>query len=179
MNERKIQTIDTLALDELLMRARTSPRKRAIRCLHDGDWEHAHRMLNALTVGTYVRPHRHLDQHNSEGFIVLRGSLVLLFFDESGNVIPAETCVLNPATGMFGMDVAPQIWHTLVALEDTVIYEVKGHLAGGYVEEAAKNFAPWSPEEGNPEAPQYLRKLESEARLAATGSRDESLTSDG
>ena len=117
-------------------------------------------MLNALTVGTYVRPHRHLDKHNSEGFIVLRGSLALLIFDESGQVIPAESCLLNVANGMLGMDIAPGIWHTLVALEDAVIYEVKGHPAGGYVEELAKNFAAcgyWDMPGTNPMSP-MLRK---------------------
>lgn len=160
MNEQKIQRIDAQLLDELLCKAADSPRRRTILRLHSGDHEHCHRMLNALKSGTYVRPHRHVNEHNSEGFIVLRGRLALLIFDETGNVIEAESCILDAAAGQFGMDIAPHIWHTLVALQDTVIYEVKGHPAGGYVEESAKNFAPWSPEENSVEAMSYLGKLE-------------------
>lgn len=160
--------IDAHALDALLAQAHTSPRKRAIRRLHSGDHEHCHRMLNGLTPGTYVRPHKHDNEHNSEGFIVLRGTLALLIFTETGSVLTAQSCVLNAAQGRFGMDVAPHIWHTLVALEETVIYEVKGHPAGGYVETSAKNFAPWAPEEGSTEAAAYLQQLEAVAHALVT-----------
>jgi hypothetical protein len=45
-----------------------------------------------------------------------------------------------------------------------VIYEVKGHPAGGHVAERDKDFAPWSPEEGSAEAAAYLESLEEEVR---------------
>lgn len=160
MNDRPIQTITSTLLDELLARAASSPRRRAIHCLHSGDWEHCHRMLNALTPGTYVRPHRHDSDHQSEAFILLRGKLALLLFDEAGAVDFTHSRILSPADGMLGMDVPPRIWHTLIALEDSVIYEVKGHPAGGYVQERDKNFAAWAPEEGAPEGESYLRQLE-------------------
>ena len=65
------------------------------------------------------------------------------------------------------MDIPPRLWHSLVALEDSVIYEVKGHPAGGYVQERDKNFAPWSPEEGTAEGEAYLRRMEEAARILA------------
>jgi len=163
MSQRLIQTITSSLLDELLQRAAASPRRRAIHCLHDGDWEHCHRMLNALTLGTYVRPHRHDSDHQSEAFILLRGKLALLLFGEDGNVDFTSSRILSPADGLFGMDIPPRLWHSLVALEDAVIYEVKGHPAGGYVQERDKNFAPWSPEEGSVESEAYLRKMEEAA----------------
>ncbi|MFN0111156.1 MAG: WbuC family cupin fold metalloprotein [Blastocatellia bacterium] len=167
MNDRPIQTITSTLLDELLVRAASSPRRRAIHCLHGGDWEHCHRMLNALTPGTYVRPHRHDSDHQSEAFILLRGKLALLLFDEAGKVDFTHSRILSPADGMLGMDVPPRIWHTLIALEDSVIYEVKGHPAGGYVQERDKNFATWAPEEGSPEGESYLRQLEAITRRLA------------
>lgn len=163
MNQRPIQTITSSLLDELLLRAEQSARRRAIHCLHSGDWEHCHRMLNALTPGTYVRPHRHDSDHQSEAFILLRGKLALLLFDEDGNVDFTDSRILSPAEGLFGMDIPPRLWHSLVALEAAVIYEVKGHPAGGYVQERDKNFAPWSPEEGSPESEAYLRRMEQAA----------------
>src|SRR5262245_48217748 len=164
MSQRPIQTITASLLDELLQRAAASPRRRAIYCLHGGDWEHCHRMLNALTPGTYVRPHRHDSEYQSEAFILLRGRLALLLFDEDGEVIFEHSRILSPTDGLFGMDIPPRLWHSLVALEDAVIYEVKGHPAGGYVQERDKNFAPWSPEEGSPESESYLLKMEEAAR---------------
>ncbi|MGH9803063.1 MAG: WbuC family cupin fold metalloprotein [Blastocatellia bacterium] len=167
MNQRPIQVITSKLLDELLLRARQSPRLRAIHCLHGGDWEHCHRMLNALTPGTYVRPHRHDSDHQSEAFILLKGKLALLLFDEEGNVDFSQSRILSPADGLFGMDIPPRLWHSLVALEEAVIYEVKGHPAGGYVQERDKNFAQWAPEEGSPESEKYLRQMEAIAQQLA------------
>ncbi len=167
MSQRAIRTITSLLIDDLLQRARESSRRRAIHCLHSGDWEHCHRMLNALTPGTYVRPHRHDSDHQSEAFILLRGKLALLLFNEGGSVDFANSRILSPADGLFGMDIPPGLWHSLVALEDTVIYEVKGHPSGGYVQERDKNFASWAPAEGAPEADEYLRKMEEASRQLA------------
>ncbi len=164
MSQRQIQTITNEFLDELQLRARASARLRAIHCLHSGDWEHCHRMLNALTPGTYVRPHSHVSDHQSEAFILLRGKLALLIFDEEGSVDLSRSRTLSPADGILGMDIPPRIWHSLVALEDAIIYEVKGHPAGGFVLERDKNFAEWAPEEGSPESAAYLKQMEDAAR---------------
>ena len=164
MNNRPIQTINRQTLDELLQQARQHPRKRAIRRLHADDWEHAHRMLNALTPGTYVRPHRHNDQYKGEGFILLCGQMALLIFNADGTLRQTASRLLSYENGCLGMEIPPGIWHSLVALADTVIYEVKGQPAGGYVQESDKDFAPWAPAEGAPEADDYLRMLEELAR---------------
>jgi cupin fold WbuC family metalloprotein len=163
MERSPIQTIDSALLDELIGKARLSARRRSILCLHDGDWEHAHRMLNALSVGTYVRPHQHKDQHKGEGFILLRGRLAVLIFDEHGELHLEQSRILSSETGCFGMDIAPGVWHSLVAIEDSVIYEVKGQPAGGYVQSLDKDFAPWAPEENSPEADGYCRFLYDQA----------------
>jgi cupin fold WbuC family metalloprotein len=161
----RVQKIDTTMLDELLEKARQSPRRRAIHRLHDDDWEHAHRMLNALTPGTFVCPHRHASRFNGEGFILLRGRLAVLVFDDEGTVVREGSCVLSAAEGRLGMDIAPMVWHSLVALEASVIYEVKGQPVGGYVQTDDKDFAPWAPAEGSPDAGAYLQMLEA---IAAT-----------
>jgi cupin fold WbuC family metalloprotein len=164
MERKPVQTIDSVLLDELIGKARLSPRRRAILRLHDGDWEHAHRMINALSVGTYVRPHQHKDRHKGEGFILLRGRLAVLIFDDHGDVLIEQSGTLSAEAGCFGMDLAPGVWHSLVAIEDSVIYEVKGQPAGGYVQSLDKDFAPWAPEENSPEADEYCRFLHDVAR---------------
>ncbi|NOT62687.1 MAG: WbuC family cupin fold metalloprotein [Acidobacteria bacterium] len=164
MQERKIQTITKATLDALLEEARQLPRLRAIQRLHDDDWEHAHRMLNALVPGTYVRPHRHQDKYKGEGFMLLRGRLAVLIFDEAGALNQSASCVLSQADGCFGMDISPGVWHSLVALEASVIYEVKGQPAGGYVQDSDKDFAPWSPPEGDVAATDFVKQLETMAQ---------------
>lgn len=160
MNQKLIQSITATLLNDLVGRAKNSSRLRAIHCLHSGDWEHCHRMLNALIPGTYVRPHQHASDYQSEAFILLQGKLALLIFEQEGKVDFAQSRILSLPDGMFGMDIPPRTWHCLVALEDTVIYEVKGHPSGGYVQERDKSFAPWAPEEETLEGRDYLRKLE-------------------
>jgi cupin fold WbuC family metalloprotein len=164
MPDRRPTAITASLLDELLERAAAVPRRRATHRFHAGDWEHAHRMLNALKVGTYVRPHRHASEFQGEGFILLRGRLALLIFDDSGRVLFDQSLITSVGDECFGMDIPAATWHSLVALEDSVIYEVKGHPAGGYVAERDKDFAPWSPEEGSAEAGAYLNFLEEEVR---------------
>ncbi|MBS1809934.1 MAG: WbuC family cupin fold metalloprotein [Acidobacteria bacterium] len=163
-----VQTFDTTLLDDLLARAHQVPRLRAIHCFHDGDWEHCHRMLNALAVGTYVCPHRHGDQHQTEAFLLLRGKLAILVFDDAGNFDLSRSHVLSLSNGDIGLQIKPGIYHTLIALEDSVIYEVKGHPTGGFVMERDKDFAPWAPAEGSEAAKSYLHKLESLASQIPT-----------
>lgn len=121
-------------------------------------------MLNALVPGTYVRPHRHPDEHQGEGFILLRGRLALLVFTTDGNIDFIQSRVLTARDGCCGMDIPPHTWHSLVALEESVIYEVKGQPAGGYVAARDKEFAPWAPEENAAEADDYCRALEQAAQ---------------
>ena len=118
MKQQLIQTITMATLEALLAQARQAPRRRAIQRLHDDDWEHAHRMLNALMPGTYVRPHRHSDKYKGEGFVLLRGRVAVLIFDEAGALNQAASCVLSHADGCFGVDIPPGVWHALVALEE-------------------------------------------------------------
>ncbi|MBS1791822.1 MAG: WbuC family cupin fold metalloprotein [Acidobacteria bacterium] len=165
MNQVAIQTITSYLLDNLRQQARSSPRRRVIHRLHNGDWEHCHRMLNALIPGTYVRPHKHDSDHQSEAFILLQGKVAVMIFDNDGNVDFVQSRILAQENGMYGIDIPPHIWHSLVALEITVLYEVKGHPTGGYIQERDKNFAPWSPEEGSVESQEYLRKMENWAQL--------------
>ena len=89
----------------------------------------------------------------------LRGKLALLIFTSAGKIDFKQSRVLSVIDGCLGMDIPPGVWHSLVALEDAVIYEVKGQPAGGYVQADDKDFAPWSPEEGSGEADEYCRIL--------------------
>jgi len=84
----------------------------------------------------------------------------VLIFDDDGNVERDKSCMLSASEGRIGMDIAPMVWHSLVALEESVIYEVKGQPAGGYTQANDKDFAPWAPAEGDRGVAEYLQKLE-------------------
>lgn len=127
-------------------RALQSPRKRTNFNFHAGASDNPHRMLNALARGTYVRPHRHISPPKSEAFLALKGRAGILCFDESGLV--CGKYLLDPDGEIHGVDIAPGVWHTVIALSDVcVCYEVK---PGPWEPGSDKDFAIWAPEEGDP-----------------------------
>jgi cupin fold WbuC family metalloprotein len=142
-------------LNELSLKAATSPRKRLNHNFHDDLADPINRMLNALEPGTYIQPHKHENQDKREVFIVLRGSLVVVFFDNSGT--PVDFILLDQKNGNFAVEVPAGAWHSLFALESgTVVYEVKD---GPYLPMNDKNFASWAPKEGDSGCEEYLKTL--------------------
>jgi cupin fold WbuC family metalloprotein len=139
----------------LLALSRETPRKRMLQRLHKSLDASTHRMFNALQPGTYVTPHRHLHPAKCETILVISGSLLFVRFTEDGG-IDSHT-LLQPGTEIFGVDVAPHVFHTYVALKpDTLIFEVKD---GPYVRDSDKDIPSWAPIEGSAEAEPYLLAL--------------------
>ena len=118
--------INDQLLDELLSQAETNERRRVNQDLRNGDGDTSQRMLNALQPGTHVPIHRHTT--TSETVILLRGHVTELFYNEKG--VECGRHELNPAKGVYGVQVPVGMWHTLVVHEPSVIIEMKD---GAYV----------------------------------------------
>ena len=147
--------LDAGLIERAIAAARESPRRRVILPLHTSAADPYQRMLNAVQPGSYIRPHRHRDPPKGETVVVLRGSVRFLTFRADGAV--ATSVVLAANGGAMGLDVRPGVYHTFVALEpDSVVFEAK---TGPYDERVDKDFAPWAPAEGSPEATPYLERL--------------------
>ena len=162
-----ITLIDNKLLDEVCAEAAASPRRRKNRNFHPRDEHPGHRLLNALQADTYIPPHRHLDPNKDETYVVLRGLLGLIIFDDTGAVLQVETLgaaapgvpgnPLRAQASALGVDIPHGTWHTAVALEaDTVFLEAK---AGPYLPLTDVERAPWAPAENSPEALPYLAML--------------------
>ena len=148
-----IQLLDQTLFDELVERARRSPRLRTNHNFHNTMEENPHRFLNVMVRGTYITPHRHLNPPKCEAFLILAGEIAFFTFDDQGKV--ASTHVLGRHS--LGIDIQPGTWHTLVVLTDhAVCYEVK---PGPYFAANDKDFAVWAPREGQPGTAQYLASL--------------------
>jgi cupin fold WbuC family metalloprotein len=142
-------------LDELSMKAKNSPRKRMNFNFHDDLADPINRMLNAFEPGTYIQPHKHEAPDKREVFLLLCGSLVVVFFDPSGN--PTDFVLLDRKKGEYAVEIPPGVWHSVIALEPgTVVYEIKD---GPYFPIDDKNFARWAPKEGDAECGEYLARL--------------------
>jgi cupin fold WbuC family metalloprotein len=117
-----MKIIDVELLDSVSERAVNSPRLRMNYNFHTSLDAKAQRLLNALEPGTELPIHRHL--HTAETYILLRGSIRVLFFNDACEV--TEDVLLNPLEGKFGIDIPVGQWHTLEVLESgSVIFEVK------------------------------------------------------
>ncbi len=154
-----VQLIDSGLLEALVERARHSPRLRSNHNFHRDASDNPHRFLNALTRGTYCCPHRHLDPPKAESFVALRGEVAVFLFDDSGQITERHVLGRN---GLFGIDIAPGLWHSVAALSDTAVcFEVK---PGPSEVANDKQFASFAPSEGDPKAAAYLAELLSSVR---------------
>ena len=152
-----MQRIDAVLLDRVSQEAKESLRLRMNYNFHASPTEAMQRMLNAFEPGTYLRPHRHPDRE--EIFIIFRGRMVLLIFDDSGTII--DRVLLCAEEGSYGVEIPPMTWHTLFIVEsNTVMYELK---RGPYEPLAEEHFASWSPCVGDVEKiNDYLKMFESQ-----------------
>jgi cupin fold WbuC family metalloprotein len=154
-----VVVLDTELAEQALAAARASERGRMILPFHKNHDESLHRMFNAMQPGTYVQPHRHASSGKCEAFVMLRGALDFLVFEDDGRIALART--LSAGGAEFGIDVAPTRFHSfLVRAPDTLVYELKN---GPYTAMDDKDFAPWAPRESEPEAcAAYMTALEQE-----------------
>ena len=138
--------LDQPLLDQLSAQARQTPRLRSHLNLHDRPEAPSHRLLIAIEPGSYVAPHRHVEHDKAESFVVVRGTLGLLVFNEAGELLSKH--VLTPGGACFGMHIPANTFHTTFALESgTVFFESK---AGPYVPLVDADFGHWAPREGDP-----------------------------
>lgn len=151
----EVQLMTGELFERVLEQARQSPRRRMNFNFHSTDEENPSRLLNIMLRGTYIRPHRHLDPPKAESFVVLQGRIVVLTFDDAGEVTGRH--VLGAGVSAVGIDIAAGVWHSAAVLSPhAVCFEVK---PGPYVPANDKAFAPWAPREGDPASAEYLESL--------------------
>jgi len=148
-------------LAALVEEAAQSSRRRQHLNIH---WDYAdpcQRLLNAIGVDSYIRPHRHALDPKAECLVAVRGLFALVTFDEDGSireVVRFGTEGHGPAEVLaVGVELSAGTWHTVIALvPGAVLLELK---AGPFDPNAAKEPASWAPEEGSPHATLYLEGL--------------------
>src|SRR5277367_859771 len=104
-----VQTVTRALIEDLVERAKRSPRLRVNHNFHASMEDNPHRFLNVMAKGTYVAPHRHLDPPKAESFVVLEGEVAFFIFDDAGKVVRMEVVGGDP----IGIDLAAGVWHTL------------------------------------------------------------------
>ena len=116
-----MKVIDKFLLDKVSDEAKESPRQRMNYNFHQSLEDKCHRFLNAVEPGTIVPIHHHVTK--DETFILLRGKVRVLTYNDEGRVL--EDVVLSHEDGRYGVDIPKNTWHTIEAMESSVIFEVK------------------------------------------------------
>jgi len=153
MNATVIPPLDPDQVREFFSRAEESIRSRAAMILHEkGDY--LNRVFNFILSDSYMHPHLHQGEEKIEKMYLIEGAFALVLFDNQGKIV--NTVILEKG-GREEVDVPASTWHTYVMLTDEVIvYET---MEGVYYPDTWKKLAPWAPDEGSPEALNYLNML--------------------
>lgn len=108
-------------LDKVTADVQASPRLRMNFNLHESLEAKAQRLINVLLPGTILPIHRH--RHTAETYVLLRGKMFVVFYDEMGGQI--ERYLLDPTIGNYGVQIPKGQWHTVEIIEPSAILEVK------------------------------------------------------
>lgn len=147
-----LKVLDDEAIDVLAQAARDSARKRQHLLWHESPENTVHKIAMWLEPDTYVRPHQHPHPDKWEVLILLSGAARLILFDSPEDTSPGfapritRVIELSPETARVVQVPAFQ-WHTLVALEPSLVFEVK---QGPLIPPQPRDFAAWAPAEGDP-----------------------------
>lgn len=110
---------DTL-LDELERKAKESPRLRTNLCLHQSQLDNIQKMINVLLPGTEMHIHRHLK--SDETLILLRGKIVIIYFDENGE---ESKRIHLKRQDNYAIDIPRGQWHNIIVSEPVALFEIK------------------------------------------------------
>lgn len=117
-----MKLIDKSLLDTVTSGAKESNRLRMNYNFHDSLDAPCQRLLNALEPETIVPIHRH--QHTSETYILLRGKLRMMFYNDDKEII--EETILSSELTNYGIHIPAGVWHAMEVLASgTVIFETK------------------------------------------------------
>lgn len=147
-----IKITDTL-LDEVIVKAKSSPRRRMNYNFHPELSDPVQRLLNALEPWTYIRPHKH--ETKEESFVLLRGKVLAVTFNNDGSI--RDHAMLCRESGILGVEFEENTFHMLTSLESgSVVYEIK---EGPFIPHTEGSSAPWSPVEGTGESEMFLQSV--------------------
>ena len=153
MPDTNLRTLSDDFLHDLLEQAQRAPRGRINYNLHAAD-EPVQRMINAVTPGSYITPHKHENPDKVELINPLIGKIAMYQFDAEGNVTGLH--VVAAAGALRVVDIPPRTYHTFFALTPAAVLEI---IQGPYDARTHKKFAPWAPREGDAEAQGYMDRL--------------------
>lgn len=116
-----IEIIDNNLMNEVSAQAKSSPRLRMNYNFHKSLDEKCHRMLNAVEPGTEIPIHRHPTK--DETFVILKGKVKVTTYNNKREL--QDLAILCQENGLYGVNIPKNVWHTLEAMEPSMLFECK------------------------------------------------------
>lgn len=112
--------IDTQLLDSVSAQAEQESKLRKIQALHLSPEANSQRMIHAMEPGVQMPIHRH--KHMDQSYIILRGRIRVMFYDDLGDV--TQDFILCNTEGNYGLNIPMGQWHSLEVQEpNSVLFE--------------------------------------------------------
>lgn len=131
-------------IEFLKEKAGCNKRKRIRLCAHMDVEDKIHEMLIVHAKNTYVRPHKHLEK--SESFHVIEGSVDVVVFNESGDIIDIVEMGDYLSGRIFYFRISDPYYHTILITSDFLVFH---ETTKGPFKKSDTVFAPWAPDESN------------------------------
>ncbi len=155
MTKLNIPELSEQEAQEGLRLARASSRCRHPKILHKSGDEF-NQVFNFITRDSYMKPHMHPGEEKIEEIFLVKGQVVILYFDDDGKVV--QTIELK-REGVDSIRIPAYTWHTYVMItEEVITYET---MMGKYDPSTWKLMAPWAPDENAINCNSYLSELRS------------------
>ena len=123
--------------------------------LHMSHNSNCQKLLLKLIKGTFIKPHRHIHDLDSEILICLAGTCRVVKFHDDGRI--HKSLILDTDHTPF-VEIYNHEWHTVLAIsQEVILFEVK---SGPFREEYSKEFPAWFKDANSPQ--QNLDNLKSE-----------------
>lgn len=146
---------DKKVLEDLKLKAYSSSRKRSHYNIHTSYNESVQKVLICLLKDTYIPPHFHKYSHQSELFIVVKGSIKVIIFDKNGNC--ENIFFLGEKYNDSLIEIYPNTIHSVLCESDEAfILEVK---EGPFLENDCKEFPSWVISENDNRSKDFLTVL--------------------
>ncbi len=153
--------LDKEFIECLKSTALENDRKRVRICAHSDTENTLHEMVIVHTKGTYVQPHKHPGK--SESFHLIEGSLKLVVFDDSGEILDVVTMGDYTSGGVFYHRLSDSLFHSVIFLSDFAVFH---ETTNGPFRDGETMFPTWAPAADRPEDQvEYMRHLEGRIAL--------------
>lgn len=139
-NEDKVCIVNTADFALITEKALESPLQRFRICVHPDNGSPIHEMFICLNKNTYVQPHKHINK--TESYLLLKGELDIIFFDEEGNETSRASLTEHSAGGNFFLRAESSLWHTVLVKSD---YVIMFETTNGPLDPTKTVFADWAP----------------------------------